>query len=137
MLSSTCSELLLALGPVEQYVVPMAGIEVLDRVQRQAFRFDGGANLLDLRERPRLADSVGRTPAGASRGGRRDARPGAEVVDEVRHDVGGARLAREPQVVLGQHVPVQPEPEVHGPRMIPCARGARAQALRARRGCVP
>ena len=37
-------QLLLAPRPVEQDVVPVAGIEVLDRVQRQALGFDGGAH---------------------------------------------------------------------------------------------
>jgi hypothetical protein len=38
----------------------------------------------------------------------------AEIVDEVRHDVGCARLPREPVVFAGEHVLVEAESEFHG-----------------------
>ena len=43
-------------------------------------------------------------------------RAAAKIVDEMRYDVGGARLPRELEVLAVEHVPVKAEAQFHAQR---------------------
>ena len=56
-------DLLVALGAVQQNVMPVARIEILDCVEGQAGGRDLRLDVLDLLERPRISDALRTTPS--------------------------------------------------------------------------
>ena len=110
---SRCSSLLRA---VEQHVVPVGGIEVLDRFEFQSGGVDLAAECDQFLDGPELVGIAGEAPAlfGAGRlVVARVVRARLEIVDQVDHNMRGAGLPRELIVLRRQHVAVEAEAELH------------------------
>ena len=111
---SRCSRFLRA---VEQHVVPVGGVEVLDRFELEAGRVDLAAQGDQLVDGPELIRVAGQAPALLGAGRlvvARIVRARLEIIDEVGHNMGGPRLTRELEVLRRQHVAIESEPELHG-----------------------
>ena len=108
-------ELLALLRPVEQHVVPVGGVEVLDRFEFQPGRVDLAAQRRQLFDVHKLIRVAGQAPAVVCRSA--DCRsvvvPRLEIIDQVGHDVRSAGLPRELKVLAREHVPIEAKPELH------------------------
>ena len=131
-------------GAVEQDVMPVGGIEVLDRLQLEAGGLDLAPQGHKFVERPEFVGVAGDPPPPV-RAGRLVVAPGvpaaAEIIDQMGHDMGRAGLPREMEIFAREHMAVEAEAELHG-----CPKVARAgvrrqwkfaQLLTGRRGAPP
>src|SRR6185369_2130454 len=110
-------QMLGALWPVQQDIVPMGGVEILDCLQDEPFGLDSAAQGQEFFERPERGGVAGEAPAGIAAGRLAIARvmsAAFEIVDQVNDEVSGACLTGELKVFASQQVPVQAEPEFHG-----------------------
>jgi hypothetical protein len=99
----------LLLRAVEQHVVPVGGVEVLDRLQRKPLGVDRPLQIDEFLQRPDLIRIAGIAPT-ALRAGRlvvvRAVASALKVVDKMHHQVRSAGLPRELKVLASQHMPI-------------------------------
>ncbi len=104
-------ELNVAPGAVEQHVRPEGGVEVLERGDLEAVAAGTRDQAVELRLRPELGAGAA-APALVAAGSEVRARAG-EIVGQMGDDVAAARLPRKPEIVVGQQIPIQAQPELH------------------------
>ena len=110
-------DLLRPLRAVEKNVVPVRGIEILDRRQNQARVFNLAAKIFQFLDRPKLFGIAGHSPGLIFRARRlivaRVRRALVEIVDQVDNHVSASGLAREVVVVARQHVAIKAKANFH------------------------
>src|ERR1700677_536368 len=106
-----CLDLLRPLRAIEQNVVPVRGIEVLNRSQSQPGIFNFTAHRREFLGRPNLIWITRKSPGFILRTGGLVVtwvrRALIEIIDQVNHDVRTARLAREVVVIARQHMTIE------------------------------
>src|ERR1700752_4629004 len=102
---------------IEENVMPMSGIEILDRRQHQACFLDFLAKGLEFGNRPKLLRIAGYSPGfildASGLVMPRIGRALIEIVDQMNHHVRAACLPGKIVILAGQHVPVQPKAPLH------------------------
>ena len=124
-------DLLRALRAIQQNVVPVRRIDIFNRSQDQSRIFDVAAEGLQFRDGPKFFWIAGEAPRFVlSAAGlivpriRRDLRrtwrcPLVEVIHQMHHHVRATGLARKIVIIARQHVPVEPESDLHSRFPIP------------------
>ena len=98
-------------GTVQEDVVPVGGTEVLQCRQFQALGLNAPPQAGERLDGPGFEIRIGPAPAIVLLGG--NARAVAEIVGQVGHDVGGACLSGETEIVRMQHVAVKTKAQFH------------------------
>ena len=106
--------LLRLLRTVEQDVVPVRGIEVLDRFPHESVAFDLPLDATKVVFGPGVLLVLRDAPAQVRRAAREHGVCALEVVDEMDDEMRHARLLGELEVVLGEEAAIQAKPELHG-----------------------
>jgi hypothetical protein len=103
--------------PVEQDVVPVRGVEVLDRLPLQAVRLDVLPDVDQILVAPELSVSLGVSPSHVGFAGGDVRVLATEVVDQMHDQVRDPGLLREAKIVLAQEAAVESKSEIHNARI--------------------